>query len=54
VQSALNVSVEVAAFSIDKVINRKVVGKELSRLIKEDIKRGLANCPTWVVDRVIE
>ena len=47
-------SVELAAFSIDKKIVTKVIGKELSRLIKENIRSGLIDCPTWVVERVIE
>jgi len=50
----VGVSVEVAAFSVDKKIITKAIGKELSRSIKESIKRSLADCPTWVVERVIE
>ena len=35
-------------------IIKKTVGKELAKVIKEEIKGILAGCPTWVVDRVIE
>lgn len=53
VYNPLNVSVDVSGFSIGKKVVRNAVGKEVSKLIREEIKSGLMDCPTWVVERVI-
>ncbi|KAF8584031.1 hypothetical protein K439DRAFT_1653309 [Ramaria rubella] len=52
--SVANTGVEVAAFSVGTKIIKKQIGKDLSRMIKDEIKTGLAECPSWVIDRVID
>ncbi|KII87103.1 hypothetical protein PLICRDRAFT_42742 [Plicaturopsis crispa FD-325 SS-3] len=44
--------VEVSAFTIDRRIVRKDVGKEITKALKTEIKESLAGTPSWVVDRV--
>ncbi|KAF8511834.1 hypothetical protein BU17DRAFT_54371 [Hysterangium stoloniferum] len=49
-----SVAIELAAFSVGKKIGKKTIGKDLSKVIRDEIKAGLLSCPRWVVDRVID
>ena len=45
-------AVEVAAYTIDRRVVRKDVGKAINKALKLEVKEALSSVPSWVIDRV--